>query len=111
MRSSSRNKVWRIGFETHANIPTLQANALAPNWGQSIFQTANEIAANTVLRERLDEIQAQATQEKEWWEKRRATVRSEFMKELEGEETGTGTGTPVDSSSVASSPSKKKGKN
>ena len=88
---------------------TLQANALAPNWGQSIFQTANEIAANTVLRERLDEIQAQATQEKEWWEKRRATVRSEFMKELEGEEVGAAT--PVDSSSVASSPSKKKGKN
>ncbi|KAK1781116.1 Sec62/63 complex, subunit Sec66 [Copromyces sp. CBS 386.78] len=87
----------------------MEANALAPNWGQSIFQTANEIAANTVLRERLDEIQAQVTQEKEWWEKRRATVRSEFMKELEGEETGTGT--PLDSSSVASSPSKKKGKN
>ncbi|KAJ4417771.1 Translocation protein S66 [Neurospora sp. IMI 360204] len=87
----------------------MEANALAPNWGQSIFQTANEIAANTVLRERLDEIQAQATQEKEWWEKRRATVRSEFMKELEGEETGTGT--PVDSSSVTSSPSRKKGKN
>ncbi|KAK3354165.1 Sec62/63 complex, subunit Sec66 [Neurospora tetraspora] len=87
----------------------MEANALAPNWGQSIFQTANEIAANTVLRERLDEIQAQVTQEKEWWEKRRATVRSEFMKELEGEETGTGT--PVDSSSVTSSPSRKKGKN
>lgn len=93
----------------HANTKLFQANALAPNWGQSIFQTANEIAANTVLRERLDEIQAQVDQEKEWWEKRRATVRSEFMKELEGEETGTGT--PLDSSSVASSPSKKKGKN
>ncbi|EAA36218.1 hypothetical protein GE21DRAFT_874 [Neurospora crassa] len=87
----------------------MEANALAPNWGQSIFQTANEIAANTVLRERLDEIQAQATQEKEWWEKRRATVRSEFMKELEGDEAGTGT--PVDTSSVTSSPSNKKGKN
>ena len=66
-----------------------------------------------MLRDRLDEIQAQADQEKEWWEKRRATVRSEFMKELEGEETrpSTGHGTPLDSSSVASSPSKKKGKN
>lgn len=62
-----------------------------------------------MLRERLDEIQAQATQEKEWWEKRRATVRSEFMKELEGDETGTGT--PADTSSVTSSPSNKKGKN
>lgn len=60
-----------------------QANALAPNWGQSIFQSANEIAANTVFRNRLDEIQGKAASEKEWWEKRRATVQTEFMKELE----------------------------
>jgi translocation protein SEC66 len=60
-----------------------QANALAPNWGQIIFQSANEIAANTALRERLDEIQAQQESEKEWWEKRRATIKDGFMKELE----------------------------
>ncbi|KAK1757660.1 putative translocation protein sec66 protein [Echria macrotheca] len=63
----------------------MEANALAPNWGQIIFQSANEIAANTVLRERLDEIQAQTEHDKEWWEKRRASIQTEFMKELDGE--------------------------
>jgi translocation protein SEC66 len=62
----------------------IQANALSPKWGQTIFQSANEIAANTQLRKRLDEIQSQAAAEKEWWEKKRATIQSEFMKELDG---------------------------
>jgi translocation protein SEC66 len=62
-----------------------QAHALAPNWGQTIFQSANEIAANTQLRERLDAIQAQVEHEKAWWEKRRASIKNEFMKELESE--------------------------
>jgi len=63
----------------------LEANALHPNWGQTIFQSANEIAANTVFRKRLDEIQAQTTADKEWWEKKLASIQSEFMKEIEGE--------------------------
>jgi len=66
----------------------LEAKALAPNWGQSIFQSANEIAANTVFRKRLDEIQAQTVGEKEWWEKRKASIQSEFMKEIEAESAG-----------------------
>ena len=65
----------------------LQANALAPNWGQTIFQSANEIASNAVLRKRLDEIQAQADSEKEWWEKRRASIQKDFLKELDDDET------------------------
>lgn len=64
----------------------MEANALAPNWGQTIFQSANEIAGNTTLRKRLDEIQAQAANEKEWWEKRRAAIQSDFMKELDDAE-------------------------
>ncbi|KAK4673658.1 Translocation protein S66 [Podospora pseudopauciseta] len=63
----------------------MEANALVPGWGQIIFQSANEIAANKVLRDRLDEIEAQADKEKEWWEKRRATIQTEFMKELDTE--------------------------
>jgi translocation protein SEC66 len=35
----------------------------------------------------LDEIQAQTTAEKEWWEKKRASIKSDFMKELDGEST------------------------
>lgn len=53
-----------------------QANALAPNWGQTIFQSANEIAANTMFRKRLNDITAQTEAEKEWWEKRRQSVSS-----------------------------------
>jgi translocation protein SEC66 len=49
----------------------------------TIFQSANEILANTVLRKRLDDIQAQTTAEKEWWEKRRASIEADFMKELD----------------------------
>ncbi|KAM3069598.1 Translocation protein S66 [Clarireedia jacksonii] len=63
----------------------MEANALAPNWGQTIFQSANEIAANTMFRKRLDEVQSKTDSEKEWWEKRRASIQSEFMKELDEE--------------------------
>ncbi|KAK3372520.1 Sec62/63 complex, subunit Sec66 [Podospora didyma] len=63
----------------------MEANALSPNWGQIIFQSANEIAANTALREQLDDITKQTEHEKEWWEKRRAAIKSEFLKELEDE--------------------------
>ncbi|GAB1311295.1 Translocation protein S66 [Madurella fahalii] len=63
----------------------MEANALAPGWGQIIFQSANEIAANKVFRDRLEEIEAQTEQEKSWWEKRRATIKNDFMKELDEE--------------------------
>ncbi|CZS94599.1 hypothetical protein WAI453_013321 [Rhynchosporium graminicola] len=61
----------------------MEANGLSPDWGQTIFQSANEIATNTIFRNRLNEIQAQTESEKQWWEKRRASVQTEFMKELE----------------------------
>jgi translocation protein SEC66 len=38
-----------------------------------------------MLRKRLDEIQAQTDAEKEWWEKRRATISEGFMQELGSE--------------------------
>ncbi|KAK3299012.1 Pre protein translocase subunit Sec66-domain-containing protein [Chaetomium fimeti] len=66
----------------------MEANALVPNWGQIIFQSANEIAANKALRDRIDEIEAQTENDKEWWEKRRTNIKTEFMKELEAEEEG-----------------------
>jgi translocation protein SEC66 len=41
-----------------------------------------------MLRGRLDEIQSQTASEKQWWEKRRTTIRTDFMKELdEGDKT------------------------
>ncbi|EON64259.1 hypothetical protein W97_03490 [Coniosporium apollinis CBS 100218] len=60
-----------------------EANAFAPGWGQLIFQTANEMAQNALLRKRVEEIQAQVTAEKEWWEKKKAGIQADFMKELD----------------------------
>ncbi|RYN33797.1 hypothetical protein AA0113_g6010 [Alternaria arborescens] len=62
-----------------------EANAFAPNWGQTIFQSASEMAQNNHIRERLAEITAKAPAEKEWWEKRRTDIQTEFMKELDEE--------------------------
>lgn len=58
-----------------------QANGIAQGWGQVIFQTANEIAANTELRKKLEEIESTLPAEKEWWEKRRAAIEAELMSE------------------------------
>ncbi|KAK5987304.1 Translocation protein sec66 [Cladobotryum mycophilum] len=82
-----------------------EANALAPNWGPTIFQSAHEIAANTKLRQRLEEIQSQTDAEKAWWEKKRGQIRTEFMKELEESEKGSTRG--EDDAVVVDSPSKK----
>jgi len=60
-----------------------EANAFSPNWGQTIFQSANEIAANQLIRKRMDELQATQTAEREWWDRRKASIQSEFMKELD----------------------------
>ncbi|GAP86122.1 putative preprotein translocase subunit Sec66 [Rosellinia necatrix] len=97
-----------------------EANALAPNWGQSIFQSANEIAGNALLRTRLEEIESRTEAEKQWWEKRREAIKEDFMKELE-EDSTKGSSKPVsddeavhaDSGTPASTPGsskKKKGK-
>ncbi|TPX14237.1 uncharacterized protein E0L32_000631 [Thyridium curvatum] len=115
-------------MEAELRDVVMEANALAPNWGQTIFQSANEIAANAMLRTRLDEIQAQADAEKEWWEKRRASISQDFMKELDEDESAKNTASSgkaatvgsddeavlVESSTPATTPSsaskKKKGK-
>ncbi|PGG99413.1 hypothetical protein AJ79_08529 [Helicocarpus griseus UAMH5409] len=60
-----------------------EANAFAPNWGTTIFQSANEMVVNSVFRERLEEIQSTVQEEKEWWEKKKASIQEGFMKELE----------------------------
>ncbi|WDK14188.1 preprotein translocase subunit Sec66 [Colletotrichum graminicola] len=95
----------------------MEANALAPNWGQSIFQSANEIAANTIARNRLEEVANTVEQEKAWWEKRRATIQTEFMKELDDSEKNStappsvdGDAVLVDSNTTSTPSKKKKGK-
>lgn len=63
----------------------MQANAFSPQWGQVIFQSANEINQNRILKERIAELQEKVDAEKAWWEKKRAGISSEFLKELEEE--------------------------
>jgi translocation protein SEC66 len=86
MEEELRDVVMEVRMRQPHTCPisnNMQANALSPNWGQTIFQSANEIAANSLLRKRLDEIQAQTEAEKAWWEKRRESIQGEFMKELD----------------------------
>ncbi|KAF2498195.1 translocation protein [Lophium mytilinum] len=64
-----------------------EANAFSPNWGQTIFQSASEMAQNAQIRARITEIQGQANAEKEWWERRKADISSGLMKELDEEKT------------------------
>ncbi|KAK2749788.1 translocation protein S66 [Onygenales sp. PD_40] len=60
-----------------------EANAFAPNWGQTIFQSANEMAVNAVFRERVEELQSSVKEEREWWDRKKASIQEDFMKELE----------------------------
>ncbi|KAF1975221.1 translocation protein-like protein sec66 [Bimuria novae-zelandiae CBS 107.79] len=62
-----------------------EANAFAPNWGQTIFQTASELAQNAMLRDRVNEILSTAESEHEWWDKRKSKIQADFMKELDEE--------------------------
>jgi translocation protein SEC66 len=100
-----------------------QANAFSPTWGQTIFQSANEIAQNQMLRKRMQEIQAQKDSEKEWWENRKKTIEAEFMKELDESPTTKApgrtsdddavlveSGGPADKGQSGSKKNKKKGK-
>ena len=53
---------------------------------------------NILLKQRTAEIQGQLEAEKAWWDKRRAGIQSDFMKELEtdGSGSGNGNGKPVE---------------
>jgi translocation protein SEC66 len=77
------------------------------------------MANNVTLRKKLDEIQSQVGAEKEWWEKKRASIQTEFMKELDGSKSTGKAGSEddgvlVDRNTPAGTPSssskKKKGK-
>ncbi|GFN20210.1 translocation protein S66 [Aspergillus tubingensis] len=58
-----------------------EANAYVPGWGQTIFQSANEMLNNAIFRERMEKQQAKLEEEKQWWEKRKEG----YMKELDVE--------------------------
>src|ERR1700744_1776599 len=62
-----------------------EANALSGSggqggtWGQSIFQSANEMVQNQMLREKLEGIKAGLPAEKERWDKTRERARRELL--------------------------------
>lgn len=58
-----------------------ESNALAPNWGQTIFQSASEMVQNKLLREKIDKVKAKLVPEQEAWAKQREQSR----RELEGD--------------------------
>lgn len=60
-----------------------QANALASNWGTIIFQSAHEIVNNEITRHKVATRQAEGKADREWWDKERASIQSNFMAELE----------------------------
>lgn len=65
------------------------------------------------MRNRLEEVANTVDQEKEWWEKRRANIQTEFMKELDESEKNSTAPPSVDGDAVlvdstTSTPSKKK---
>lgn len=68
-----------------------EANAYTPNWGQTIFQSANEMMNNEIYRQRIKEHEDKLAEERAWWEKKRANTQEVFMKELNEDETSTQT--------------------
>ena len=55
------------------------------------------MANNAIIRKRVDELQAQAKVDREWWDKRRASIKTDFMKELDE-------GTPATPAPITSGP-------
>lgn len=49
------------------------------------------MAANTMFRQKLNDIQSQTEAEVEWWKTRRASIQDGFMKELESDSAATST--------------------
>jgi len=103
-----------------------EANAFSPTWGQTIFQSANEIATNQLIRTRMSELQAQRDSERQWWDNKKKTIEADFMKELDETPAEPGSklpartsdddavlvegGGPADKSAAAGGAKKKKGK-
>lgn len=73
---------------------TSQANAFSPNWGNTIFQTANELVQHESLHKKIGALQAQGKADREWWDQERASIQSKFMKELD-EEPGAAGAKPI----------------
>lgn len=50
------------------------------------------MANNALIRKRVNDIQSQIKAERDWWDKRRAKIQSDFMKELDEPKTAPASG-------------------
>lgn len=57
----------------------LEANAFKEGWGNTIFQTANEMANAQRIRDRTDEVVEQAAAERAWWDEKRKRSERELL--------------------------------
>ncbi|KAK5071111.1 Translocation protein S66 [Lithohypha guttulata] len=75
-------RLLRAEQELEAELKDVQAeaNALAQGWGQTIFQSANEIVVNRMTKQKIEEKRSTLAEEKEAWEK----VKEQSRLELEG---------------------------
>ncbi|KAG9255110.1 Sec62/63 complex, subunit Sec66 [Emericellopsis atlantica] len=109
-RGSVGDDLWqrfqRAESEMQAELQDVvrEANALSPQWGQIIFQSANEILLNDRMKEQIDEIQDTVESEKAWWAKRKEEIGSELIKELDESEKSSTT----DEAVLVDTPEKKK---
>ncbi|GKZ38183.1 translocation protein S66 [Aspergillus brasiliensis] len=80
-----------------------EANAYVPGWGQTIFQSANEMLNNAIFRERMEKQQAKLEEEKQWWEKKKEGYMKELDVESEKKEAATATATAAPAAAAAAS--------
>jgi len=64
----------------------MEASAFKPEWGNSIFQTANEIAQNQRVRDRAAEVAVRAASERAWWDEKRERTTKELLAESTSDE-------------------------
>ncbi|KAJ5981617.1 hypothetical protein N7499_009331 [Penicillium canescens] len=83
-----------------------EANAYAPGWGQTIFQSANEMMNNDIYRKRMGEQQSKVEEERQWWDKKKTSIQENFMKELDDNTSAATTSAATKSSTKSSEETK-----
>ncbi|KAL0639616.1 Translocation protein S66 [Maublancomyces gigas] len=84
----TRFTVAEAEIEEELRDVVLEANAFKEGWGNTIFQTANEMANAQRIRDRTDEVVEQAAAERAWWDEKRKRSERELLGESNSDEDG-----------------------
>ncbi|KAH0608875.1 uncharacterized protein LAJ45_07646 [Morchella importuna] len=84
----TRFTVAEAEIEEELRDVVLEANAFKEGWGNTIFQTANEMANAQRIRDRTDEVTKQAEAERKWWDEKRKRAQRELLGEVNSDEDG-----------------------